>query len=291
LNVSMPPSRIPLVENVPARCPEPAAVRSPGVALQTGATVPAAIAALAIETPANHTGTPRQRSASGKASRTTPCQMPRMTPPIKNSSPSARTQAVVTVVLAVYLLGLVLSIVGNTASGSSAVVRTIKSRLFAPWMVPPWLDLGFDYRLTYGSDEEGDFRIEVRRQGDTETAALQLPGRLTGERAARWRRLARSIALEDADRDGLLSAAVGRGMFDRLHAEDVNVRVLRTPLADRGAPPASAVQASSARVRMVDGELQLLRAEPRGEVAPLVRRPGGGEATDGQSQKPAEATR
>ena len=215
--------------------------------------------------------------------------------PMNNSSdsktPSAVTQAAVTVALVVLLLGLVLSIAGNTGSGSSAVVRTIKSRLFAPWMVPPWLDLGFEYRLTHGSDEDGDFRIEVRRQGDGKAAPVRLPGRLTGERAARWRRLARSIAVEDADRDGLLAAAFGRGMFDELGADDVTVRVLRTPLVDRGGPPTASVQASSARVRMVGGELQLIRAEPRGEVAPLVRSEASGNPSDGGLGNAAETTR
>jgi hypothetical protein len=215
--------------------------------------------------------------------------------PMNNSSdsktPSAVTQAAVTVALAVLLLGLVLSIAGNTGSGSSAVVRTIKSRLFAPWMVPPWLDLGFEYRLTHGSDEDGDFQVEVRRQRDAKTSPVRLPGRLTGERAARWRRLARSIAVEDADRDGLLAAAVGRGMFDEVGAEDVTVRVLRTPLVDRGGPPTAPVQASSARVRMVGGELQLIRAEPRGEVAPLVRPEASGNPSDGGTGNAAETTR
>ena len=214
-----------------------------------------------------------------------------MNTPPDAKTPSPVTQAAVTVALAVYLVGLVLSIVGNTGSGSSAVVRTIKSRLFSPWMVPPWLDLGFDYRLTYGSDEDGDFSVEVRRQGDGKAAPVRLPGRLTGERAARWRRLARSIAVEDTDRDGLLAAAVGRGMFDDVGAEDVTVRVLRTPLVDRGGPSPAQVQASSARVRMVGGELQLIRAEPRGEVAPLVRPDARGNPSDGETRNDAEATR
>lgn len=208
-----------------------------------------------------------------------------------SKTPSSVTQAVVTVALAVYLLGLVLSVVGNSASGSSAVVRTIKSRLFAPWMVPPWLDLGFDYRLTYGSDEDGEYALEVRRQGDTKATPVRFPGRLTGERGARWRRLARSIAVEDADRDGLLAAAVGRGMFDDVGSEDVVVRVLRTPLVDRGGPPTAAVQASSARVRMVGGDVQLLRAEPRGEVAPLVRPDAGDDAIEDGAGNATGATR
>jgi hypothetical protein len=212
------------------------------------------------------------------------------TPPAAKT-PSIVTQAAVTVALSIYLVGLLLSIIGNTGSGSSAVVRTIKSRLFSPWMVPPWLDLGFDYRLTYGGDEDGDFSVEVRRQGDGKAAPVRLPGRLTGERAARWRRLARSIAVEDTDRDGLLAAAVGRGMFDDVGAEDVTVRVLRTPLVDRGRPSPAPVQASSARVRMVDGELQLIRAEPRGEVAPLVRPDVSVDPRNSETGNAAEAAR
>ena len=204
---------------------------------------------------------------------------------------SERTRAVVSVALAVYLVGLVLTIVGNTGSGSSAVVRTIKGRLFAPWMVPPWLDLGFDYRLTYGMDEDADYDLEIRRQGDSKASPLRLPGRLTGERAARWRRLARAMATvtDDSDRDGLLAAAVGRGMFDDLNAQDLIVSVVRTPLPDRGEPAAAPVKAYSARVRMVGGDVQLIRSEARGEVAPLVRPADGDKASD--TAAPAEETR
>lgn len=186
---------------------------------------------------------------------------------------SDRARAAISVVLAVYLGGLSLSIVGNTGSGTSALVRTIHGRLFSPWMVPPWLDLGFDYRLTYGAAEDGDHAVEVRRQGDRGPAAVRLPGPLTGERAARWRRLARSLAPDEAgdDRDGLLAAAVGRGMFETVGGDDVVVSVVRTPLADRGGPPPTPATVVSSRVRMVGGELQLVRSEARGEVAPLVR--------------------
>lgn len=192
-------------------------------------------------------------------------------PAPRPSSDLAR--AAITVALAAYLVGLVLSIVGNTGSGTSALVRTIHGRLFSPWLVPPWLDLGFDYRLTYGAAEDGEHAVEVRRQGDRGPAAVRLPGPLTGERAARWRRLARSLAPSEAgdDRDGLLAAALGRGMFDELGGDDVVVSVVRTPLADRGGPPPMPATVASSRVRMVGGELQLVRTEARGEVAPLVR--------------------
>ena len=203
---------------------------------------------------------------------------------------SETTRAVLSVALAVYLLGLVLSIIGNTGSGSSALVRTVKSRLFAPWMVPPWLDLGFDYRLTYGMEEDADHSLEVRRQGDAKASPVRLPGTLTGERAARWRRLARAMATDDTDRDGLLAAAVGQGMFDDLGGEDLVVSVVRTPLADRDGPPTSPVPAYSARIRMVGGEVQLIRSEPRGEVAPLVRPDASGSANDEGTEQAAEST-
>ena len=201
------------------------------------------------------------------------------------------TRAAVTVALAVYFLGLVLSVIGNTGSGSSSLVRTIKGRLFAPWMVPPWLDLGFDYRLTYGMDDDADYDLEIRRQGDVKALPVRLPGRLTGERAARWRRLARAMATvtDDSDRDGLLAAAVGRGMFDDLNTQDLMVSVVRTPLPDRGEPPASPVTAYSARVRMVGGDVQLIRSEARGEVAPLVR--PAADVTTSDPRAAAEETR
>jgi hypothetical protein len=188
--------------------------------------------------------------------------------------PSEVVRAAVTAGLILCLIGLLLSIAGNSDSGSSALVRTLKGRLFSPWMTPPWLDLGFDYRLSYGSPEDADHAVDIRRHGD-DRGGMSLPGTLTGERAARWRRLARAIALDadDADRDGLLAAAVGRGMFDDLGGEDVMVRVVRTPPTDRGAAAAAAAPAYTARVRMARGELQLLRQEARAEVAPLVEPP------------------
>jgi hypothetical protein len=96
---------------------------------------------------------------------------------------------------------------------------------------------------------------------------------------------------DDSDRDGLLAAAVGQGMFDNLGAEDLVVSVVRTPLADRDGPPTAPVPAYSARIRMVGGEVQLIRSEPRGEVAPLVRPAAGGKATGTDAGTAAEGTR
>lgn len=179
--------------------------------------------------------------------------------------------------MAVYLVGLLLAVAGNSVSGSSALVRTVKQRLFAPWMGPAWLDLGFDHPLTYGLPEDGDHAIELR----VSTAAalpVRLPGSRTGERAARWRRLARRIALATEDETAVtLAAGVGRGGFADLRTDDLVVRALRWPLPDRGAPAGSAprpVKPYEARVRRVAGETQLVELggeAKRAELAPVLR--------------------
>lgn len=186
--------------------------------------------------------------------------------------PTDSVQALVTVALAAYLVGLVLAIAANGTSGTSALLGTIKGRVFAPLLQPAWLDLGFDQRLTYGIDDDADHDlvITVRGRGG---APLRFPGARSGEQAARWRRLARTIAAGGVDGDGsVVAAGVGQGAFAALGVDDVLVRVERLPQPDRaGAGGTSAVRAYAARVRRVDGETQLVRDEPRGEVAPLVR--------------------
>jgi len=183
--------------------------------------------------------------------------------------------AVASVGLAIYLVGLVLTIAGNTVSGSSPLVRTVKQRLFAPWMGPAWLDLGFDHPLTYGMPEDADHGLEVRRFGAAGDA-LRLPGDRWGERAARWRRLAGRIASAAVDETAVpLAAGVGQGAFQML-GEDVAVRAVRWPLPDRRGPAAAPapVKPYEARVRLVDGEIQLVELggeAKRGELAPVLR--------------------
>lgn len=196
---------------------------------------------------------------------------PRSTGP---RGPSDAVKAIVTVALGVYLVGLGLTILGNSASGPSALVRTIKGRLFAPWLQPAWLDLGFEHHLTHGVPDDADHALELEawdgRGGD---AAIVLPDDAGGERAARWRRLAKAIAVGGAGDPAVLAAAVGRGAFADLGSEDVRLRVVRWPLPERAGPPSDdePLPIYTARVRVVDGTLQLIKREPRGELAPLIR--------------------
>ena len=205
---------------------------------------------------------------------------PTAAPPTRPSGETWRS--IVSVLLVTYLVGLALCVAGNTASGSSAVVRAVKGRLFAIWMVPAWLDLGFDNRLTYGLPEDGDHAIELRPHGRRDAEPILLPAPGGGERAARWRRLARAIA-EAVDEDAAagLAAAVARSQFVALDADDVDVRVLRWPLPEYPdtAEPGPPERVYAARVRLIDGDLQLIKAEARGEVAPLLRRPAGRPAS------------
>jgi len=199
-----------------------------------------------------------------------------------NSAPAAsqlseHARAIASVALALYLVGLGLSIAGNSGSGSSALVRTVKQRLFAPWMAPAWLDLGFDLPLTYGTPEDGDHALEIRALAHS-VPPIRLPGTLTGERAARWRRLARRLALAPEDEAAvMLAAGVGQGSFNAAGSDDVVVRALRWPLPDRavgsGAAPRP-VKPYEARVRRVAGETQLVElggATKRIELAPVFR--------------------
>jgi len=225
-----------------------------------------------------------QREATvegGKNAFIRPFRMSQHTPP---TSPSETVRAGITVALGVYLVGLALCVAGNSASGSSALVRTIHGRLFAPWMTLPWLDLGYDTRLTHAGVDDGDHRFEFQRLDDPgATGWIVLPGpTMHGERAARWRRLARATAVNEADpdREALLPAAVGAGTFGPWRTGDVSLRVMRHLPSDRGDVLAgrsdvagSRDRAYAARVRLVDGEIQLIASTPRDELAPLVPEP------------------
>ncbi len=81
--------------------------------------------------------------------------------------------AMISVALAAYLIGLALTVAVNTGSGSSTLLRTLKTRLFSPWLVPLWLDLGFDHRLTYGQPDDADHTLLLGRFG--EEPAIRMP--------------------------------------------------------------------------------------------------------------------
>lgn len=185
--------------------------------------------------------------------------------------PGEHVRGFVTVALAFFLTGLVLAIATNSLSGASPLLGRVKAQIFSPVLVPAWLDVGYDYRITYGLEEDADHELELRIHGG-DAAGLTLPGSRTGERASRWRRLARTIAVGGIDDDGgVVAAGLARGGFAKLGADDADLRVFRVPQAERPSEDrAAAEQVYEARIRRVGGDVQLIRDEPAGELAPLV---------------------
>jgi len=187
--------------------------------------------------------------------------------------PSEAVCAAVTIALAAYLIGLVLAVATNSLGGSSPLLGTIKSRVFSPVLVPAWLDLGYDYRLTYGGLEDADHDLTIAAHDDA-SAAVERPGDRRGERAARWRRLARTIASGNFDEDGsVVAAGAARGGFRLLQVGDVEITVDRLQPPERNASTLDATrqEASTARIRRVEGDVQLIRKEPPSELAPRLR--------------------
>ena len=194
--------------------------------------------------------------------------------------PSEGLRAAVSIALCLYLLGFALTVASNSGSGSSTLVRTVKTKLFSPWMVPLWLDLGFDYRLTYGQFDDADHAIEVTRWANAaDGASVRFPpAGSAGIAANRWRTLA--VLLEPdtlpEETNSALTAAIAENLFEELDAEDLRVRVLRAKMPERSEFSAEAsvasrpVQAAVARVRRVAGSVQLLPVEQQRDVAPVV---------------------
>jgi hypothetical protein len=181
---------------------------------------------------------------------------------------------VATVLLAVYLVGLGLTVMSNSGSGGSLLIGVIKGRLFSPWLVPAWLDLGFDHPITYGQQADADHRLEVRAHGDETWQAG--PGANTGgPRAARWQRLLRAVVASEQEpgREGVLPAGFGTALFAACGSDDVDVRILIQPRPERQLPLALAdpMVAYQARLRRLSGgELQLIKTEAHREVAPVA---------------------
>lgn len=199
--------------------------------------------------------------------------------------PGDTLRAVATALLALYLVGLALCVATNTSSGTSALLGGLQDRLFAPWMVPAWLDLGHDTHLTYGLPEDGDHHVEIVPQ-TAGARAIRLPeARDRSGRAARWRRLARAWADAEEQADevaGPLAEAIGAVSLDLAGADDVVVRLRRSIVPERAAaatgPTVDTVVAGRARV-VGEGdaaELEWIPMPPAEELAPLVDRPEGG---------------
>jgi hypothetical protein len=226
----------------------------------------------------NRTGNGRRREADF------PIAMPTSPPPTTQPpkpTPSETVRAVVTCGLVLYLAGLFLALVGNTSSGTSALVRTIKSRIYAPLLVPAWLDLGFDNHMTWGTPADADHALVIGRKDEAAAGTtLRFPAAAGGgERAARWRRLARTIAAGEVagEAPAVLATAAAAGTFATLGTTDVSLMVERTaPVARDAAVPPRPEAAYRARVRRVgddpqSGDIQLVKVEDRSEVAPLAR--------------------
>lgn len=195
---------------------------------------------------------------------------------VADSLPSETICAGITVALAVYIVGLVLSIMVNTSSGGSPLLTTIKNRLFVPWMAPAWLDLGFDYHLTYGLDEDADHVLRVQPYANaTSSTFISLPGNRRGEQAHRWHRLAKVIASskDDPDRESILPTSIGLGLMEKLNSDDVFVRVLRTPLPEKSDSSSPLHETVGVRIRMVNGLPQLIPQKPKEELAPVGESP------------------
>lgn len=184
-------------------------------------------------------------------------------------------RGLVSIALCLYLLGFSLSVACNSGSGSSLLASTVKSKLFSPWMVPLWLDIGFDERLTYGQVDDADHVIEVQPWAGGDAVRFPQAG-ASGMAAARWRTLAGWLEPEMVPEEiaGLLPTAIAESLFDELGSDDLRVRVLRVAMPERSGFVASEEpafeQAFAARVRRVAGSVQLLPVEEQRDVAPVV---------------------
>ncbi|NBV47306.1 MAG: hypothetical protein EBR86_17135, partial [Planctomycetia bacterium] len=102
-----------------------------------------------------------------------------------------------------------------------------------------------------------------------------------GERAARWRRLARAIAEGEADpeREGLLPEGLAAGLFRLTGADDVALHVVRNLSPERTAAGTAARRDEVVvlRLRRVGGAVQLIRDTPVEELAPLLPAASTGE--------------
>ena len=131
-------------------------------------------------------------------------------------------RACATVFLAIYFTGLGLTVACNTSSGSSLLLSVVKGKLFSFWLVPPWLDLGFDYFFAYGQQADAAHYLELREHGKENWIK---PSWVDGNylQSIRWQRLLRSVVAseEEAGREGLLPAGFSEAAFAMCESDDI----------------------------------------------------------------------
>ena len=81
---------------------------------------------------------------------------------------------------------------------SSLLLSVVKGKLFSFWLVPPWLDLGFDYFLTYGQQADATRYLELRKHGEDNWLRLSGPN-VNYQQSIRWQRLLRSVVSSDEE--------------------------------------------------------------------------------------------
>ena len=189
------------------------------------------------------------------------------------------SRACATVFLAIYFTGLGLTVACNTSSGSSLLLSVVKGKLFSFWLVPPWLDLGFDYFFAYGQQADAAHYLELREHGKDNWIK---PSWVDGNylQSIRWQRLLRSVVAseEEAGREGLLPAGFSEAAFAMCESDDIVLRIFVQPRPERQLPidnPAPIVLYEARLRKLVGGDIQLIKSEHRREVAPVISGSGG----------------
>ena len=188
-------------------------------------------------------------------------------------------RACATVFLAIYFTALGLTVACNTSSGSSLLLSVVKGKLFSFWLVPPWLDLGFDYPLAYGQQSDAAHYLELREHGTENWIKLSGIDE-DHSQSIRWQRLLRSVVAseEEAGREGLLPAGFSEAAFSLCESDDIFLRIFVQPRPERQLPldnPAPIVLYEARLRRLAGGDIQLIKSEHRREMAPVISGSGG----------------
>ncbi len=188
-------------------------------------------------------------------------------------------RACATVFLAIYFTALGLTVACNTSSGSSLLLSVVKGKLFSFWLVPPWLDLGFDYPLAYGQQSDAAHYLELREHGKENWIKLSGIDE-DHSQSIRWQRLLRSVVAseEEAGREGLLPAGFSEAAFSLCESDDIVLRIFVQPRPERQLPldnPAPIVLYEARLRRLAGGDIQLIKSEHRREMAPVISGSGG----------------